>query len=518
MSDTQNLQKQPEHTIIRSLLNPKLEIDSLQLDDLYTGTSEKLPPGQKNEYSYNQIQNDLGSEYPFIAINGYIFQVNEIKFFEINSTRFLPTVTFVFHSNRKDIFKTHKFPKDGDILSVFIRARNNAFKPIRNDYVIKSVSLSKENEPLYTGTCIIDAELFIPHLKDQIIKSYRGTSFNTLLQIAKDLKIGFATNETHTDDDQAWICPNNTWEEFINQISSASFKNLDSFYRCFIDVYYHLNFINVNNQIEGDNVIAAGIIDATIIQDKYATDKGVVESSQTESSKFLSNLPATRATNAHIRGFEIINNSTRINQTFGYKYNIQFFDLKSLELWNIYIDPKTSEGENVVLKGRLFPKEDAIDNKGLTESKYKYWKSQNRSVWKGIQSKNVHDKFLYAIAHNERNLLELQKMYLKVDVNRWNPNIYVGEKVPIIIISETDGVKAGLYTQADDRELNEDAPGSIPIINQYYSGFYMVNGMSITWNSKSTQYLKAEGQDPQIGAPSFFQTFILTRREWPTPI
>ena len=33
----------------------------------------------------------------------------------------------------------------------------------------------------------------------------------------------------------------------------------------------------------------------------------------------------------------------------------------------------------------------------------------SKFVWKGIQSTNVHDKYIYAQAHNERNLLELKK-------------------------------------------------------------------------------------------------------------
>lgn len=46
----------------------------------------------------------------------------------------------------------------------------------------------------------------------------------------------------------------------------------------------------------------------------------------------------------------------------------------------------------------------------------------------------------------------------------------------------------------------------------------MVNGMKITWDSDNKPYSSDKSQDAQINAPAFLQTFIMTRREWPTPV
>jgi len=280
---------QSEKTIIRSLLDPKIKIDKLEVEDAFTGTSDKLPVNKKNEMGGQQVQNDLGVSYPFLTINSYVFDPDEIDYFTIDATGFLPQVTFIFTLVKTDAFKSQGYPKDGDILSVFLRAKNNAFKPIRNDYIIKNVSSGPGGQDNAGGTTTISGELFIPRIKDQLIKSYTGNSFNVLNSIAQDLEMGFATNETSTSDSQAWLCAGSSWEEFIQHIAAASWKDENSFFKCYIDVYYHLNFINVNNQLEGEGQLAAAILDVTLTKDYLSSKVGEVEQSQKEIGKFLIN-------------------------------------------------------------------------------------------------------------------------------------------------------------------------------------------------------------------------------------
>lgn len=513
---------QPEKTIIRSLFDPKIKIDLVQIEDVFTGTSEKLGEAHKDIKGGHQVQNELGVDYPFIIINGYTFDAEEIKLFKIDATGFLPQATFIFTLTKSDAFRSQSYPKDGDLLSVFMRAKNDAFKPIRNDYIIKSVSSGGGGEENSGGTTVISGELFIPHIKDQLIKSYKGTSFDVLQSIAQELMLGFATNETSTTDDQAWLNPNNTWEEYINNIVTHSWKDVNSFYKCFIDIYYHLNFININNQIEGEGVLAAGILDNTIFKDFYPNDKDNVKNSQKTAAKFLSNIDSLKGSNMFIQQYQTKNESSKMHEQYGYKYNIQFFDMKSLKYWNLFIDPKTSDGaekEKIIVKGRTFPKKsDEKDVGGPTPSAETYWKTQNKFVWKGIQSTNVHDKYIYAEAHNERNMLELKKLYLQVNVQRWNPNIYMCEKIPLILISMADATKAGVDAVGEDDAVRKSALGSVAVLDRFYSGYYMVNGIQITYNADARQYSTDPTDDGSRNSPSFFQTFTVTRREWPTPL
>jgi hypothetical protein len=125
----------------------------------------------------------------------------------------------------------------------------------------------------------------------------------------------------------------------------------------------------------------------------------------------------------------------------------------------------------------------------------------------------VHDKYIYAIAHNERNLLELKKLYIEADVERWNPNIYMGEKIPIALITQTDTAKAQLDAQGEDATIVEASGADPVVLDQFYSGYYMINGMKITFNTDGSQ--RSFSDAPK--GPTFYQTFIMTRREWPTP-
>ena len=513
---------QPEKTIIRSLLDPKIKIDRLEVEDAFTGTSDKLPENKKGTSTGHQVQNELGISYPFLTINNYVFDADEIDYFMIDATGFLPQVTFIFTLHKTDAFKSQGYPKDGDILSVFIRAKNNAFKPIRNDYIIKNVSSGEGGQDNAGGTSTISGELFIPHIKDQLIKSYTGNSFDVLNQIAQELQMGYATNETSTSDSQAWLCAGSSWEEYIQHIAAASWKDENSFYKCYIDVYYHLNFINVNNQLEGEGQLAAGILDVTLTKDFYSDKSGEAENAQKQIGKFLTSLANMSGTNMYIQGYKTKNESSRIHEEHGYKYNVQFFDMKSLKYWNIFVDPKTSDGaeqKKIILKGRTFPKKEEQSKDGKSPSAEEYWKTQNRFVWKGIQSTNVHDKYTFAIAHNERNLLELKKLYLEVNVQRWNPNIYNGERIPLLLTSQADELKARIDASGVDRKNVEQdqGGGAPPVLDQFYSGYYMINGVQFVYNKQGPRETTGENAGKYNG-PAFYQTFIMTRREWPTPL
>ena len=86
----------------------------------------------------------VGGSYPYITINGYgPFSVREIEYFEIECEDFLPTINLYIRPGT-GVFLTKHFPKDGDLISVYIRSMTNEFKPIRNDYYIRSEEHTSE--------------------------------------------------------------------------------------------------------------------------------------------------------------------------------------------------------------------------------------------------------------------------------------------------------------------------------------------------------------------------------------
>lgn len=501
---------QDERNIIRSKLAPTIGLDDVVMEDLFTGTSDKLGPIQKGTKTGRQIHLDIGTNYPHATINSYTFTVQEILKFEIDASKFLPRIYLKVVLTGSAAFKSHGVPKDGDILSIFLRAKDDAFKPIRNDYLLTSVNIGPGGSEGRGSTMEFFGNLFIPHFEDEIIKGYKGTTLDVLQKICKEIGLGFATNETETNDDQNWLCAGDTYNNFIPHIVKHAWKNDKSFYNCFIDVYYHLNFINVNSQVDGDGKLDAAILDSTMMKD-YLSDSVAEEVSKVKTAKLLSDMDNLSGTNMFIRTYEVENNASRVSKDWGYKSYVQFFDQKSGKTWEIFVDPIVSDGaadKKIILKGRPVPK--AADGTAAE----KYWETQNKYFWRGIQYKDVHDKYLFAELWNERNLVELTKMGLLVHVERWNPNIYRGERMPLLFYTMTDTPKRVMDSAVGDEPV---PAGQTPaVMDQFYSGYYMVDGIKFTYAmvGGSTDY-----ENPPKGpTPSgIVQIFTMKRREWPIP-
>jgi hypothetical protein len=94
----------------------------------------------------------------------------------------------------------------------------------------------------------------IPGLYAETNKSFpKDTSFNHLQDVAEFLKIGFASNETTTQDKMVRLCPYINLNEFLDETVNSSYKDEDSFFCWFIDPYYYLNYVNLNKQFSLDD-------------------------------------------------------------------------------------------------------------------------------------------------------------------------------------------------------------------------------------------------------------------------
>jgi hypothetical protein len=502
---------QEEKSIIRSIISPTIELDDMIFEDAYTGTSEKLPENLQDKKTGRQYHLEVGTDYPQITINSYTFNQEEMNKVQIDATGFLPKLYLKVVLTNSAAFKSNGIPKDGDIVSIFIRAKNDAFKPIRNDYIVTSVNGGKGTREGMGGSLEIYGDLFIPRMLDENKKAYTGTSFEVLQTICQDLNLGFATNENFTDDEQIWINPNDTYQKYIQKIVKHAWKDESSFFSCFIDVYYHLNFLNVNNQIDSDGTIDAAIVDTSAFKD-FLSDSKQEERNQAQSAKLLSDMDNFKGTNMYIKQYRVENNSLDVVKDWGYKSYVQFFDQASGQPWEIFVDPITTPGaeeKKILLKGRSTIK--AADG----TSKEKWWETQNRYFWRGIQYRDVHDKYLYSEIWNARNNSELEKLFIEVDIERWNPNIYRGERLPVILHTQSDNAKRSLDATPDDQQKPKTE--NVAAMDQFYSGYYMVDGMKFIYSMtpKSTDF--SNSPNKKKSEPGMTQSFKLTRREWPVP-
>jgi len=478
-------------------------------------------PGQETDKN-QKPENVVSVEYPLVKVNNYIFSRDEILNFEITCEEFLPTISLElgFIDN---LFLSKEMPKDGDLVSIAIRNRSDTLKIIRNDYVITSVHvMPSQTQTKAPIIMTLYGELFVPGLKSQKGDyAFDGTVFEAMQDVARRHKLGFATNEDNTDDKQVWLKANIAGDLYINHLVERAWKDQQSFYACWIDVYYKLNFINLNKQLLSaeSEIDVAALISNMDVNTNYKVD---MSDKATEiTPKLFSNITQFRGTPFFINTWRPKNRSTNITFLLGTRMDCEMFEHNqflyqtegSQNYWAIPVEPmydKDKLKNMIIFRGRT-SYVDSSTNTDLKLANHPYVGVYEKYPWLGVQytasdttiphiqrDGNHHRNYQLSKVNNLMNNSELDKMNVEINVNGNNFNILRGDKVPVLII-RTDAVdnlrvnpKNNFTDQAD----------------LFFSGWYIIKGFSLSWSS--------DGNDEVIS--NFVHSLTLTRREWPAPI
>jgi hypothetical protein len=202
--------------------------------------------------------------------------------------------------------------------------------------------------------------------------------------------LGFATNESNTNDVMTWINAYDTYKNWIDNIVMHSYKDDNSFYDIWVDYYYIMNFINMNTlySVSDESDAILGLSTGSLQNDHNADDNVT----HYKVSHHFTNAPGSEKTNYFYDSLEFINNSGDVNILNGYKRYLHFYDIARRESYRkivpkhdiIYIDPLITTGSGAtknVMKGR--PGEN-------------FYKDMVKHKWQGIQyskagKNNVHD-------------------------------------------------------------------------------------------------------------------------------
>ena len=118
-----------DSNICRIFVDPEIEktisLDELSISDVVNGGGQ------------NKASDVIGSSYPLICINNNIIKPAEIEYFEISCEKFIPSIYLKINPQNENLW-IKDTPKDGDIISVFIRTTTNLIVPIRCDFIINS--------------------------------------------------------------------------------------------------------------------------------------------------------------------------------------------------------------------------------------------------------------------------------------------------------------------------------------------------------------------------------------------
>ena len=423
----------------------------------------------------------LGAQMPFININSY--NLRGLEYLKIDMNSEIPELYLVFKTYETNFLFT-AYPKDGDLLCLYIKAISELYKPIRHDYTIVEVVCSEPEAVYgmsenYQATSVyytfsIKAQLRIPKLFQHVCRAYANkTSWETLRMVAKELGLGFSSNEKNTSDTMTWISPNLSQVWFIENVVNNSWKGEEDAFDWWIDPYYNLTFVNMNKQLFGDD---SNEMDNVLVD--YGSSQGILggldslqKNPEMELPLLITNDPEYAKYPFFIRYYKVHNRAGYVTNKFGYKTILQFYDtqfpsdIPSSRYIKYPIESKTPSklGDNeIILRGR--PNE-------------KVYADEYKKEWLGTRYfENTHANMHQAPISNLINKMENYKIYLEVVLSGYVPWIYRGQSIPISIIHQDEDI-AGQQFDLPKEQMNQGGTQ----VNRFLSGKYIVLGTSIEY-------------------------------------
>lgn len=442
---------------------------------------------------------------PYIEIDNYIIPPNKLLSVSIDQSGFLPEITISFLETN-GLFSGMYFPRTNPILKIYVKALSNSLKPIRSDYLITNV-ISSESASIYgadnriESVYTVSGKLYIPGIYGNTIQSIsKKKSWEAIKQIAEFLKLGFATNETSTDDEMTWINPNDTIENFIKDIASRAYKDEKSFFDCFIDTNYILNFINYEKSLSKDTSYMEVPGDATISQfSAVSSQNSLVTSENSEMETLTVPVILDSSIKKSRSGFHISHYSMHSNHG-------EILSQEAFRKTIIWHDRNFWKENKAPIKHFIEPLSEKTINSNLAEyqkPKLETFGTETSTRWLGLDYNNSHLNYKFARLINSHNLDELSKNYLIVKLPGLSQLIYRGGKVGVQIYrlpgTERDGFSPDeKFPQNDTANL-----GMTELPDVYLSGPYVVKDIKYEYNAV-----------PEHSELRYSTELVLVRREW----
>src|SRR5574343_523557 len=448
---------------------------------------------------------------PLVKLNGYTFSESELNYIEIETSGFLPTCSLVIEisGSSKTPFFPKYFPKDNDIVSIFMRSENDKLKPFRNDYLIKEVSTTKAVNVTEGVTIFIEGVLFVKNLfSDTCLSVPDATSIEALVGISDTLDLGFVTNETieTMNDKMTWISPQTTFYEFIKHVTNSAYKDEFSFFDCWIDIYYNLNFINLHKIYDSKETDYIDDISTEYKLNTYTDDiPGITKGGNSIKVKvptFLTNDDTHKEVEGFFHTFSLENKSSKLNIVNGKGRNVMFYDKNLRSNVNLFVEQSLTDGLEY--------------DKKWTKLENDNYKDSYKVKWGGIQysrpNLNVHNYYKIAPIQNYQNINGVSKLMLCLKMVNSNWSIYKGMKVPVMIKYRAGSPEQTNKIKANTSFLEDEKGNKVPtLLDEFFSGSYVIDSIIYKFTKE------VERDSPGQGTTEFgqyHQEVKLTRREW----
>ncbi len=402
----------------------------------YEKVGKELP--EKSDEDIQKNVDDL-AKYPIVYLNNVMIESTNINKLYLYNDEFVPKLTLEFSDPTNKLIDEN-FPVDNSIISIFKDSSNTSFMGIKMDFKVTDFTIIKGTKKTEKITFIIDAIINVDDFYFNDFESYKGTSFDVLKTICTNMGLGFATNITNTNDEQVWINPSNYKIEFLTDIIDGSYISDDTYLFGYLDFYYNFNYVDIEKQLSED--ISE---QKTLLENKQM----LLDGKETEVPLILTNHPDKDNTNLKIDKYTIVNSSTNVNLTYGYKHIVNYYNKTNDEIKNYAIDSisNNDDSNKIIMKGNDIESDDLYNNMSI-------------NTWIGkIDTDNAHENYLHSMLQNKMNLQFLQKLKMKVRLQKMNFGLYRFQKVNVELynlgktVDKTNANEIDVNKQ-DNRENN----------------------------------------------------------------
>ena len=322
--------------------DPTLEIEEIE-EPMYATSEDECEEDRPAEVQQTKITGVLS---PLIKVNNILILWDKVSRFELSSTKFLPELSFTF---KDDLSFTQSLDRPGNdnlVLVQILPPFDNAYKKINLRFFIDDVRISGEE-------ITINAKYNVPGLyQDKLESMGKLTTYDFLDKVAKDCKLGLASNLDGTEDERYIYLRNTNYLKTIaNQIRISGSED------CVLDTWVDLhNYIILCDMLERYNAIESEIkvwTAPTVIPDINNDGK---EIEAKEEDAILSNAIGVRNTQLYITDYKV-NNTAGKNLKTGTDKVVQSYYIDKHEPSSILIqdgDVKKDTFVKTIYKGEIF--------------------------------------------------------------------------------------------------------------------------------------------------------------------
>jgi hypothetical protein len=480
---------------ILKYLEPKLTPPSIDVLDLETPESGKSIRDPKSS-GYAQ---QLGRKSPLVKIGNARIQPDSIISMNVYTDSLIPTIHLTMIDSTGSLTSVG-FPKTNPLMSVYVAPGHPKLMSFAQTFLITNI----QSIPLggYSTRYDFFGELYIPKLNGNFIKSYsKLSSAQTLKKIAEELGLGYANNEDSTNDTMTWINPNLNYKAFIKHVVDHAYKTEKTFFDCFIDRYYVLNFVNVEKQFKqykkDEELPVTYPSYSPEFLDSARTEAGnVPDGADNTIPLLLTNIDAGPiGSELRILEYSMIGDNGDILKTEGFRKRVVLYRHgEDSPVKNWFSEPISEPSPDGVTAYQAPELTDYLENDIVK--------------WMGTDYSNAHDNYKFAKLLNTHNRIEAEKNVLKVKLPGFNHSITRGSRLKVDIY-DTRSKKIMDGSLEDDMAVDDSqkiegtnsAKMTDLILDKYLSDTYYVKEIIYRY-------------DVQRPEKSFSTELILCRRNW----